>query len=226
MITLEMTTGELSLLALSRFSGIARNRIRAAYVPSESVPLDTMQRAALDRAILRYQGLELKLRLHGASDRGRSVDEVLTAASRARYDAVFVDHLGMIGRDSSARELDSLAQAIHRLRGLSRGEVVKGYRPWVVATSQLNREIDKGDEERIPRLADFRGSSRIEHDADVAIGLQKRTTKEGAAISTLDAFVLKNRNGPCPAVLVFDANGETGLITERHHEDAQMQGED
>lgn len=215
-VSLEMTPGEMAFLALSMFSGIERHRLeevlgkRAEFTPEEQ--------SAWDGAVLRLQGLQFTMRMHGA-EHGRSVEEILASAGRARFDAVFVDHLGMVGRDSSGRELDVLSTAIHKLRGLSRGEAISGYRPWVVATSQLNREIDKGDDERIPRMADFRGSARIEHDADVAIGLQKRKAAEEGPTSYLDGFVLKNRQGPAPAVLLWEANGATGLITERHREE-------
>jgi replicative DNA helicase len=217
-VTLEMTPGEMAFLALAMFSGIERHRLEE--VLSEASSFTPEEQAAWDGAVLRLQGLQFTMRLHGA-EHGRSVEEILASASRARFDAVFVDHLGMVGRDSAGRELDVLSQAIHRLRGLSRGEVVQGYRPWVVATSQLNREIDKGDEDRVPRMADFRGSSRIEHDADVAIGLQKRKgSKEDGPISCLDGFVLKNRQGPAPSMLLWEANGATGLIVERHKDEA------
>lgn len=216
-VSLEMTPGEMGLLGLARFSGIDRRRIEANFMKQDPIPFDQLQRQAWDRAVLRLQGLEMVLRIHGADEQGRSIDDILRSATRARFDAVFVDHLGMIGRDSGGRELDVLSHAIHRLRGLSRGEVAKGYRPWVCVTSQLNREIDKGDEERIPRLADFRGSARIEHDADVAVGLQKR--KGDGPTSLLDGFVLKNRHGPCPEILLFEANGATGFIAERHREE-------
>ncbi len=216
-VSLEMTPAELFHVALARFSGIARRRIAQALGP-EQVRFSAAEVASWDRAIERLFVLETHLRVHGADELGRDVDDVLASACRARFDAVFIDHLGMIGRDSNGRELDVLSNAVNRLRGLSRGEVTAGYRPLVVASSQLNREIDKGDEERLPRMSDFRGSARIEHDADVAIALQKRKGDEdGRAI--VDAWILKNRNGEQPALVMFDANGATGMLTERRRED-------
>jgi hypothetical protein len=214
-VTLEMTPAELGLLAVSRFSGMERNRIAAAFDPADPQPFTESEAAAFEAARLKWEGFERFLRLHDAEAQGRDINQILRSATRARFDFVFVDHLGMIGRDSDGHELALLNDAIHRLRGLSRGEHHQGYRPWVVATSQFNREKDK--EDRIPRLSDFRGAARIEHDTDVVIGLQKRKRKEGdeGAWTQLDGFVLKNRNGPCPSVLLFDANGATGLVTER-----------
>lgn len=218
-VSLEMTTGQMGLLALTRFSGLERRRLEDAFMATATRPLDGIEQRKMEVAHDRINALALTLRLHG-EQHGRDVDDVIRSATRSRFDAVFVDHLGMIGRDSGGRELDVLSQAIHRLRGLSRGEAVEGYRPWVVATTQLSREIDKGDAPRIPRMSDFRGSARIEHDADVAIGLQKRPHPSGDdCMSLIDAFVLKNRNGECPAALCFEANGATGMITQ--HEPKQ-----
>jgi hypothetical protein len=213
-----MTPAELGLLALSRFSGLERNRIAAAFDPADPQQFTEDEAGRFDAARAKWEGFETLLRIHGAETHGRSIEAIMRSARRARFDAVFIDHLGMIGRDTGGREMDVLNDAIHRLRGLSRGE--GGHpeiRPWVVATSQFSRDIDKGEEDRMPHLADFRGSARIEHDSDVAIGLRKRKRKEGdeGAFTALDGFVLKNRNGPCPSVLLFDANGATGFVTER-----------
>lgn len=212
-VSLEMTLGEMALLALAKFSGLTRHRIQDAMVAESSVPFTDTEQAQFEDARARFAGLQFALRLHG-HEHGRDIRQILDSARRSRFDAVFVDHLGMIGRDSDGRELEQLSSAIHGLRGLSRGEAVPSYRPWVVATSQLNREIDKSEEERPPRMADFRGSSRIEHDTDVAIALQKRAKTDEGAHYDLDGFVLKNRFGP-PAILMFQANGATGLVVER-----------
>lgn len=211
-VSLEMSLGEMGLLALAKFSGIERHRIEEA-IRAGGRTFDSEEADRWAGAMSKVESLQLLMRLHD-HNHGRDISDVIRSALKARFDAVFVDHLGMIGRDTNGRELDQLSEAIHGLRGLSRGEVSKGYRPWVVATSQLNREIDRGEEERAPRMSDFRGSARIEHDTDVAIGLQKRAKTDEGVMYDLDGFVLKNRFGP-PAVLLFQANGATGLVVER-----------
>jgi len=215
-----MTLGEMAILALAKFSGIEKPRIEDALVADSQVPFTEEEQARWDFARTKFDGLSFLMRLHG-HEHGRDISHVIGSACRSRFDAVFVDHLGMIGRDSRGKELEQLAAAVHRLRGLSRGEEAQDYRPWVVVTSQLNRERDKGEEDRLPRMSDFRGSARIEHDADVAVALQKRTKPAGdeSPVYQLDGFVLKNRFGPPATVLLFEANGATGLITERHRQE-------
>jgi replicative DNA helicase len=221
-VSLEMTPAELGMLALARFSALDRRCIEARFSDQRTFNLDEQSRWTA--SVHRLQKLELNLRLHGAELHGRTLEDVMRSACRSRFDAVFIDHAGMIDR-GRGNELDALSRSIDRLRGLSRGEVAPGYRPWVVVTSQLSRVIDRGGEkgeDRTPMLSDFRGSARFEHDADVAIGLQvqKRpaNANEESRVSLLDGFVLKNRFGPSQQYLPFNANGATGMITERARE--------
>ena len=223
--SLEMTPGEMAMMALARFSRIPLDRIDRANAPeADRVAFSAEEEAAFEDARTKYQSLDFSLRVHGGDSFGRSIADIQASAMRFRYDAVMVDHLGMIGRDSGGSELDALSRSIHWLRGLARGEVAQGYRPFVIATSQLNRDIDKdsGDEPRAPRLSDFRGSARIEHDSDMAMVLRKQA-HDGEGPATLDAFVLKNRKGRCPMVIQYEAQGAICHIVERRREDAPPQ---
>jgi replicative DNA helicase len=213
-VTLEMTAAAMALRALSKFSGLPRLRVARAFHEKDRHPFNDEEAQRWGRAEAKLKGLALQMRVHTAESHGRDIDDIMRSASRARFDAVFVDHLGMIGRDSGGDELRVLSHAIHRLRGLSKGEAVKEYRPWVVATSQFSRPIDTAD--RAPCLADFRGSARIEHDTEVAIGLRPRRRASGdeGPMVQVDGFVLKNRDGPPDQVLMFDVNGGIGLVTE------------
>ena len=213
-VTLEMTGAEMALRGLAKFSGLEKRRITQAFTTKDRRPFNDEESGRWSRAETKLKSLALQLRVHTAEGNGRDIDDVIRSATRNRFDAVFVDHLGMIGRDSGGDELKVLSAAIHRLRGLCKGESVKDYRPWVVATSQFSRDSDK--EDRIPRLADFRGCARIEHDTEVAIGLQprKRPAGDESPMVQVDGFVLKNRDGPPGVVLMFDVNGAIGLVTE------------
>jgi replicative DNA helicase len=215
-VGLEQTPQESALQALARYSRIPLDRIALAHNAESGVNLTDKESDALVEADRKVASLDLFVRFHGAATHGRSLPDVIRSATRARFDAVFVDHLGMIGRGTGERDLDSIPKAVDGLRALARGEVVQGYRPFVCVTSPLNRAIEQSEDERLPAMSDFRGSGLIESDADLAMVLRKRKREdESESPDTIDAFVLKNRQGRSPLVLQFEAQGAICLVTER-----------
>lgn len=216
-ISLEEEAWAMSLSAVSRFSRIARDRLRAAELAGDAEMLTSGEVESLAKAEEKARGLEFYLRLHGAEKHGRSTNDVLRSACRSRFDAIFIDHLGMMARQE-IDEFKEIPRAVDQLRGLTRGEVVGDYRPFVCVSSPLNRaRPEAGDEDDIPKMSDLRGSSRIESDADLVMILQKRKAdEESNAPDIVDGFVVKNRQGRCPLVLIFDADGATCTVTERH----------
>lgn len=229
MVTLELTPGELALLAVARFSGLGVRRIQAAHASEQPLMFSPIEQERFDLALKKLQALDLRLRLHGAAMHGRALKDVIASARRHRYDAIFIDHIAMVGRGGGSKDerFTVLDATIDTLRGLTDGEVEKGYTPFVCMTTPFGRDREKAktgkDGERsLPRMSDFWGSSRIESDADTGIALEKRTTaKEGdekekeSPISLVEAFVVKNRHGPHPKVIQLIANGETGKVAER-----------
>lgn len=223
-VTLELSPGVLAIQAAARFSRIELDRIMEAKRTDNPVPFTEAEEAEWDKALAKVMGMSTRLRLHGARDGGRDLQNVLATAMKHDYAAVFVDHIGMIGRDSESEELHALSQSIHALNKLSKGELRHGYMPFVCFSSPLSRDNakqTKPDEEATPRLADFRGSSRIDYDSDLAIIVQKRKNPVGveAGHDIVDAFVLKNRYGRQPLVMQFEANGAIALVTERKPSD-------
>lgn len=207
--------------AVARYSRIPLGVLERAQ--SGETRLTESQHVGLATASQRMAETELFLRLHGADQHGRGLEDVIRSATRSNFDAVFIDHIGMIGRDDG-NELEQLSAAIDRLRRLARGSVVKGYTPFVCATTPLKRDAATGDEEKLPAITDFRGSSRLEYDADVAIILRRRARKgeeESGEPTLVDGFVLKNRQGPCPAVLQFEAQGAICFVNEHHKPEPQ-----
>jgi len=226
-VSLEQEAGEMSVQAAARFSRIDHERIALAHNEKDGVTLSDAELDSLAAAEARMTALELTLRMHGVEGHGRTIDDVVKSACRVHFDAVFIDHVGMLAREGR-NELDELSRAVDRLRGLSRGEVVADYRPFVCTSSPLNRDEDRdGDKERQPRMSDFRGSGRIESDADLAMILRKRkrADEEGDEPDVLDAFVLKNRQGRSPLVLMFEGQGAICLVTERQRKEAGTQAE-
>lgn len=220
-VSLEQTVGEMAMQAISRFAGIGLERVLGSIREKDGVPLSPEDKARVDAAVLEFSSLELYLRMHGADEHGRDSRHVLASATRATFDVVIVDHLRMMGGPGD--ETGRVADAIDAMRALCRGEVRRGYRPLVIVVSPLNRapiKESETDEPRAPRLSDFWGSSKIEFHADVAMILQKRRKpKDDLSPCAVDAFVLKNRQGPAPAVVQLEADGARCLVTERHKDE-------
>jgi len=216
-LSLEEEPWAMSLAASARFSQIPRDRLRAAELAGDAEFLTSAEVETLNAAEEKLRGLEFHMRLHGADKHGRSLNAVLRSACRSRFDAVFVDHLGMVARQGP-REFDEIPKAVDSFRALARGELAPDYRPFVCIASPLNRVREQtGDEDDLPQMSDLRGSGRIESDADLVMILQKRKQdEESNQPDVLDGFVVKNRHGRCPVVLLFEANGATCSITERH----------
>ena len=147
-----------------------------------------------------------------------STIDVIETARKVRYDAVFVDHLGLVGA-GRGDEFDRLNDTITALRRLAHGELAPGYYPLVLALSQLNREIEKTDTKkpaaRYPRMSDLRGSGRLEADAD-AITILHRPGSLDPENQSLDlrAVIVKNRQGPFPVALQLDPKPEYCLVEE------------
>jgi hypothetical protein len=214
--SLEMDLGYLGVLAVARFSGLDKDRIAEAKRKEHPIPFNPQEYDQWAYGDERYRNLSRNLRLHGP-DNGRTLHDVLTNACKHGFDVVAVDHVGMMDRDSG-NEMQVLNRNIDHLRALSHREINKHYGPWVIATSQFNREIEKSPGERDPRLSDFRAAARIEHDADVAIGLKKTKLADLDSESSMfgiEAHVLKNRFGPSPLMILYGVNGQTNGIEEQ-----------
>lgn len=216
-VSLEQTPGEMGMQSTARFSGIPLETLLAAQ--RGEAELSTEQKVGLVSAGQKLTEIEFTMRLHGAADHGTSLRDVLASATAHRFDAVFIDHLGMIGREESGSEFEHLAEAVNGLRKLCRGQVLAGYAPFVCCTSPLNRRCEEeGNEDRAPQLADFRGSGLIESDADLAMILKKQKrdpSDESDRPDIVNAFVPKNRQGRHPLLLQFEAHGATCTVIER-----------
>lgn len=218
-VSLELTTGQLAVNAVVRYSGIPLRHLEQAQAKERQ--LSEEQHAALAAASDKLARTEMYLRLHGAEEHGRSIEDVIRSATRSRFDAVFVDHIGMVGRDQGD-ELGQLNRCIDRLRALKSGQITKGYTPFVFAISPLSREARKDEDDHLPSLGDFRGSSRIDYDSDLAMILrrQKRDAEDESDVpDKVDGFVVKNRFGRCPMLLQFEARGSAYLVVERRKDE-------
>jgi replicative DNA helicase len=215
-VSLEMAVQDLALQAVARYSRIPLERLSAAYHPDQGPPLNESESAAVDKAAEKMKHLEMFLRLHGAAQHGRSMDSIIESAVRARFDGVFIDHLGMLAR-SGVNGLNDLATSVDKLQMFCKGNLVPGFRPFVCAASPLNRTSEKAQDEREPEMSDLWGSSFIESDANLVMILakQKQKDEDSNAPDLVDGYVVKNRDGRHPLILQFEANGAIGYVCER-----------
>lgn len=209
-IGLEMRPGQMAAMLVSRLSRIPRKRLEDAWRPGGSLTSD--ETAAIQRA--RSDFGALRITFHDPA-RNSTID-VIETARKSRYDAVFIDHLGLVGA-GRGDEFERLNETITAMRRLAHGELAPGYYPFVCALSQLNREIEKHDGKtpRYPRMADLRGSGRLEADAD-SITILHRPGSLDPENQSLDlrAVIVKNRQGPFPVALQLDPKPDFCIVEE------------
>jgi replicative DNA helicase len=104
-------------------------------------------------------------------------------------DAIFVDHLGELGKDDDA--YSTVSMAIKGLRDIAKEMDVP-----MVVLSQLNRRCESRDDKR-PTMADLRDSGKIEEVARMVCFLYRDAVyNEDADPSIMEVICRKNTNGP------------------------------
>ncbi len=107
--------------------------------------------------------------------RNVSVTQMLTTIRKARrtlmdhfgatLDLVVVDHMGLVAPPSTARG-NRVQEMTHISNAMAR--IAKDEHVAMMALSQLNRDVEKGDDER-PLLHHLRDSGALEQDATTVI---------------------------------------------------------
>ncbi len=119
-------------------------------------------------------------------------------ATNARL--VIIDYLGLLPPDERrATPYERTSAASREMKNLARTLGVP-----LLVLAQLNRDVERGGDNREPRLSDLRDSGTIEQDADVVILLSRKGERADGLL--VDAHIAKNRNGPVGRVpLLFNA---------------------
>jgi replicative DNA helicase len=147
-------------------------------------------------------------------EHARSVAQIeavcrLLAASPQGLGAVVVDYLQLVtppagsGRENREQQVAAMSRAFKLL--------ARTLKVPVFLLAQLNREVDKGEKKRRPRLSDLRESGAIEQDADRVWFLYPANEDAMSEGRTLDVILYqaKCRNGPAglEALFAFDRLG-------------------
>ena len=132
-----------------------------------------------------------------------------------KADLIMVDYLQLLTFDDlslknpSAR-FQEIAQVSHYLKRMT-----KEYNIPIVAAAQLNRESDKtkdknNENARKPRLSDLQGSSAIEQDANVILGLWRKDTY----LPTDDEQKKKEKVPGVPIMYICMLKNRSGLLLD------------
>lgn len=212
-IGLEMQPEQQVLRMASRFSGVPFSAIEDSFMENGE-PLSPIQAASVANATEKLASIDTIL-FHDQSRPG--LRDVVETARQNTYDAIFIDHLGLI--QSNGDEFERMNAAIFELMNLKRGITVPGYQPFICLIAQLNREIEKQDpskEPRYPRQSDLRGTGNLEYSADSIVIMHShvREIEPGRTEKEIKAVVVKSREGPSPMAVELTTHGALGFVEE------------
>jgi replicative DNA helicase len=184
-VSLEMPRASVVQRIVAQRSGIDLGTIRARLFQSE------IETNAYCKALDALRALPLLIVDDGAitPTRLRALCLIAKARSRGgRLGAVVFDYLQKARPDARGENREQEIAAIARsLKSLARELSCP-----VIAPAQLSRAVEGRDDDRPPRMSDFRGSGEIEQEADILIGIHR----PAKAKHTRELWVLKQRNGP------------------------------
>lgn len=180
-ITLEMTPAEMALRVLSSLSGIDSQAIKQKQLlmPGEMETLALYKKDVERHAIFYGEpGKDLHpgmIRKHAKKFRGK-------------LGLIVVDYLQLVRPQGKhgTRERE-VAECSQRMKALALELKIP-----IIILSQLNRAIDRSEDNREPELADLRESGSLEQDANVVMFLHDPEKDSDKRI----LLIKKNRSGP------------------------------
>lgn len=142
-----------------------------------------------------------------------NVQDIITMAKRERNcELVVVDYFGLInspdnGKGGSRYEIYSdISRQLKQAAGMLNIPIL--------CLAQLNREVEKGRQNKKPQLSDLRDTGSLEQDADSVIFLHRDgyyAESQDVKDENIEIIVKKNRHGDCGSVNMYWF-GEYGQI--------------
>ena len=216
-VSLEMSPGQMAMMAVSRHAGIPRDALDAHFTGAHTLGLvdhSTMSQAQRTVAscgeLVFHDGNDMSEPHEERTD--HTLASVLDSMGKAKYAAVFVDYLQLVS-SGARKEFENVSAVSKALAWHAHSR-----NTMVVALSQLNREIDKvpgtgPTTMRLPRLSDLRGSGQIEQDADAVMFLHDPGMDPARDRSHVQLVIEKNRYGR-GGIIPLHARPEIGFIEE------------
>jgi len=181
--TLEMSKGELADKIISEVGMINYNNLVTGNLSNEEINRIVQARKTAH---------QWKLEIH--DDSKITLEEIQLRCKlnkmKGKLDIVFIDYLTLL--DSSRKQESFRLKINYMTREIKK--MAKELSVPVIVLAQLNREVEKGTEPRLPKLSDLKESGSIEQDADVVMFID-RTSKEANENKAADLIVAKNRGG-------------------------------
>ena len=186
-VTLDMSAKRLVARSMARKAGVSLPKLKAGYETASN-------RGSLEDARTVLESYPMYI-----NDRDRDVHAICSWARGMRIkhglQALSVDYVQQVQVSAPGVRMYGENQEITYVSRMFKGLANELKIP-IVLLSQLNRDSDKG--ERIPRLADLRGSGSLEQDASVVILLyhdKDELDQEGGAKRPQWVDVAKNQDG-------------------------------
>jgi replicative DNA helicase len=182
--SLEMTTKEILMRAISQRCSIDHNLVRVSNFTQEERERIDLLRGELQQG-----------RFHVFDARPISLDRILSKAraikDRDGLGLVVIDYLGLLPVPGKTILSEEIGNLTHAMKAFARDEQVT-----VLCLAQLNRASER--EERKPRLSDLRSSGDIEQDADSVLFIhrQENDAVPGGIESAAVLKIAKQRAGP------------------------------
>jgi len=181
---------EMTSVALMERLIRSRARVRAADILARTVT--PFQKKALAEATAEIQSSKILCDDSSAKSIGYLKAVARRAHQREPLDLIIIDYLQLVRGDSRRGKENRVCEVEEISGGIK--DLAKTLKVPVLVLAQLNRDPDKRGGR--PSLADLKGSSAIEMDADIVIMLHSEEAADHGENPTMEFIVAKHREGP------------------------------
>ncbi len=194
------------------------------YASIGGIPLGVIERKNIGNFEARFQQTREVVDALGlyVNDTASSWDEIELATwdlhRHGGLKMIVVDYIGLYRNGSGSYESRQAEIEVMTRRAK---QLAKRLGITVILLQQLNRDADRGGEDKAPTMTHLRGSGSFEQDADIVMLLhqgQKKNpvTKQHERDGTLWIYVAKQRNGPTGNVELY-FEGAYARATHKTH---------